>query len=194
MPSWTARRPRSSPMARTDDSRPFLPVNIAVLTVSDTRVEADDKSGQTLIDLLRRDGHQLAARAIVRDDVAAIVARLRAWIADPAIDVVIATGGTGVTGRDVTPEAFRQVYDKEIEGFGELFRMISFQKVGTSALQSRATGGVAGGTYLFALPGSPSAVRDGWDEILKWQLDNRHRPCNFVELMPRLQEHLTKAS
>ena len=180
-------------MARTDDSRPFLPVNIAVLTVSDTRVEADDKSGQTLIDLLRRDGHGLAARAIVPDDVGAITARLRAWIADPAIDVVISTGGTGVTGRDVTPEAFRQVYDKEIEGFGELFRMISYDKVKTSALQSRATGGVAAGTYLFALPGSPSACRDGWEEILRWQLDSRFRPCNLVELMPRLTEHLKAA-
>ena len=180
-------------MARIDDSKPFLPVSIAVLTVSDTRVEADDKSGQTLIDLLQRDGHALAARAIVRDDVAAIVARLAAWIADPAIDVVISTGGTGVTGRDVTPEAFRQVYEKEIEGFGELFRMLSYQKVATSTIQSRATGGVAGGTYLFALPGSPGACRDGWDDILKWQLDSRHRPCNLVELMPRLQEHLKSA-
>ena len=178
-------------MARIDDSRPFLPVNIAVLTVSDARTEADDKSGRTLIELLTRDGHRLAARAIVRDDIDAIAARLRAWIADPAIDVVISTGGTGVTGRDVTPEAFRQVYDKEIEGFGELFRMISYDKVKTSALQSRATGGVAAGTYLFALPGSPSACRDGWEDILRWQLDNRHRPCNLVELMPRLQEHLT---
>ena len=180
-------------MARIDESRPFLPVNIAILTVSDTRSEADDKSGQTLIDLLGRDGHRLAARAIVRDDIDAITARLRAWIADPAIDVVISTGGTGVTGRDVTPEAFRQVYDKEIEGFGELFRMISYDKVKTSALQSRATGGVASGTYLFALPGSPSACRDGWEEILRWQLDNRHRPCNLVELMPRLMEHLEAA-
>ena len=177
-------------MARIDDSRPFLPVNIAILTVSDTRTEADDRSGQTLIDLLQRDGHQLAARAIVRDDVAAIVARLRAWIADPAVNVVISTGGTGVTGRDVTPEAFEQVFEKKIDGFGELFRWISFQKVGTSTIQSRAVGGVAGGTYLFALPGSPSACRDGWDEILKHQLDNRFRPCNLTELMPRLQEHL----
>jgi len=180
-------------MARIDESRPFLPVNIAILTVSDTRSEADDKSGGTLIELLTRDGHRLAARAIVRDDIDAITARLRAWIADPAIDVVISTGGTGVTGRDVTPEAFRQVYDKEIEGFGELFRMISYDKVKTSALQSRATGGVAAGTYLFALPGSPSACRDGWDEILRWQLDNRFRPCNLVELMPRLTEHLKTA-
>lgn len=177
-------------MSRIDDTRPFLPVNIAVLTVSDTRVLADDKSGQTLVDLIESSGHKLAARTIVRDDQAAIAAQLRAWIADPSIDVVISTGGTGVTGRDVTPEAFQSVFEKEIAGFGELFRMISFQKVGTSALQSRATGGVAGGTYLFALPGSPSACRDGWQEILRWQLDNRHRPCNLVELMPRLQEHL----
>ena len=177
-------------MPKIDDTRPFLPVNIAVLTVSDTRTIDDDKSGQTLIDLLEGAGHKLAVRKIVRDDAAAIAAQLRAWIADPQIDVVISTGGTGVTGRDVTPEAFQSVYEKEIAGFGELFRMISFQKVGTSALQSRATGGVAGGTYLFALPGSPSACRDGWEEILRWQLDNRFRPCNFVELMPRLQEHL----
>jgi len=180
-------------MARIDDSKPFLPVNIAVLTVSDTRTEADDKSGRTLAELIVRDGHRVAARAIVRDDVAAIVGQLRTWIADPAIDVVISTGGTGVTGRDVTPEAFRQVYEKEIEGFGELFRMLSYEKVKTSTIQSRATGGVAGGTYLFALPGSPGACRDGWDDILKWQLDSRFRPCNLVELMPRLQEHL-KAS
>jgi molybdenum cofactor biosynthesis protein B len=181
-------------MPRIDETRPFLPVNIAVLTVSDTRTPRDDTSGNRLAELIEAAGHKVAARTIVRDDAAAIVKQLRAWIADPAVDVVISTGGTGVTGRDVTPEAFEQVYEKKIEGFGEMFRMISFQKVGTSALQSRATGGVAGGTYLFALPGSPSAVRDGWDEILKWQLDNRHRPCNFVELMPRLQEHLTKAA
>ena len=177
-------------MARIDETRPFLPVHIALLTVSDTRTEADDKSGRTLAELIARDGHVLAARAIVRDDVAAIVAQLRQWIADPTVDVVISTGGTGVTGRDVTPEAFRSVYEKEIEGFGELFRWLSFQKVQTSTIQSRATGGVAGGTYLFALPGSPSACRDGWEEILRWQLDNRHRPCNLVELMPRLNEHL----
>jgi molybdenum cofactor biosynthesis protein B len=177
-------------MPRIDETRPFLPVNIAVLTVSDTRTEADDKSGQTLIDLLTQTGHKLATRKIVRDDKDAIVAQLKAWIADPAIDVVIATGGTGVTGRDVTPEAFHEVYEKEISGFGELFRFLSYQKVGTSTIQSRATSGVAGGTYLFALPGSPSACRDGWDDIIKHQLDNRHRPCNLVELMPRLQEHL----
>ena len=172
-------------MARIDETKPFLPVNIAVLTVSDTRTEADDKSGRTLAELIVRDGHRVAARAIVRDDIQDIVAQLKAWIADGAIDVVISTGGTGVTGRDVTPEAFRRVYEKEIEGFGELFRMLSYQKVGTSTIQSRATGGVAGGTYLFALPGSPGACRDGWDDILKWQLDSRFRPCNLVELMPR---------
>src|SRR5262245_6127098 len=176
--------------AKIDDSRPFLPVSIAVLTVSDTRSEADDKSGRTLSELIVRDGHRVAARAIVRDDVAAITAQLKEWIADPAIDVVISTGGTGVTGRDVTPEAFAAVYEKEIAGFGEIFRMLSYQKVGTSTIQSRATGGVAGGTYLFALPGSPGACRDGWEGILVHQLDNRHRPCNLVELMPRLQEHL----
>ncbi len=177
-------------MARTDDSRPFLPVNIAVLTVSDSRVEADDKSGQTLVERITEAGHKVADRKIVRDDTNAIIAQLRTWIADAGIDAVISTGGTGLTGRDVTPEAFEAVYEKEIAGFGELFRMISYRKIDTSTMQSRATGGVAGGTYLFALPGSPGACRDGWDEILKWQLDNRTRPCNLVELMPRLQEHL----
>jgi len=177
-------------MARIDETRPFLPVNIAVLTISDTRSEAEDKSGRTLVEMIERDGHKVVAKGIVKDEVAAIVAQLRTWIADPKIDVVISTGGTGLTGRDVTPEAFRQVYEKEIEGFGELFRQISYEKVKTSTIQSRATGGVAGGTYLFALPGSPGACRDGWEEILRWQLDSRHRPCNLVELMPRLQEHL----
>jgi len=175
---------------RLDETRPFLPVNIAVLTVSDTRTPADDKSGNTLVELIEGDGHKAAARAIVRDDVRAIVDQLRAWIADPNIDCVISTGGTGVTGHDVTPEAFESLFEKKIDGFGEIFRMISYEKIGTSSLQSRATGGVAGGTYLFALPGSPSACRDGWCEILRWQLDNRFRPCNLVELMPRLQEHL----
>lgn len=177
-------------MPRIDENRPFLPVNIAVLTVSDTRSEADDRSGNTLADLIAASGHRVAVRRIVKDDRAAIVAQLRSWIADPAIDVVIATGGTGVTGRDVTPEAFHEVYEKEIAGFGELFRWLSYQKVGTSTIQSRATAGVAGGTYLFALPGSPGACRDGWDDIIRHQLDNRHRPCNLVELMPRLKEHL----
>jgi molybdenum cofactor biosynthesis protein B len=175
---------------RIDESRPFLPVNIALLTVSDTRTMADDRSGNTLADLAEAAGHRVAVRQMVRDDFAAIVARLNAWIADPEIDVVISTGGTGVTGRDVTPEAFHSVYEKEIAGFGELFRWLSFEKIGTSTIQSRATAGVAGGTYLFALPGSPGACRDAWNDILVHQLDNRFRPCNFVELMPRLQEHL----
>ena len=181
-------------MAGIDESRAFVAVNIAVLTVSDTRALAEDKSGQTLVERIAAAGHRLAGRAIVKDETAAITAQLSAWIADPEIDVVISTGGTGVTGRDVTPEAFRAVYEKEIEGFGELFRMISYDKVKTSTMQSRATGGVAHGTYLFALPGSPGAVRDGWDEILRWQLDSRYRPCNLVELMPRLMEHLKRAS
>ncbi len=175
-------------MTKIDETRPFLPVNIAVLTVSDTRTPADDKSGDTLAERIEGAGHVVAARRIVPDDIDAIVAMLRTWIVDPGIDVVIATGGTGVTGRDVTPEAFMSVYDKEIAGFGELFRWISYQKIKTSTIQSRATAGVAGGTYLFALPGSPGACRDGWDEILQYQLDNRYRPCNFVELMPRLRE------
>jgi molybdenum cofactor biosynthesis protein B len=176
-------------MPRIDETRPFLAVNIAVLTVSDTRTEADDKSGATLIEMIGAAGHRVVARRIVRDDEAAIVAQLKQWIADPAVDAVIATGGTGVTGRDVTPEAFHAVYEKEIAGFGELFRWLSYQKVGTSTIQSRATAGVAGGTYLFALPGSPGACRDGWEDIIRHQLDNRYRPCNLVELMPRLQEH-----
>lgn len=177
-------------MATIDDSRPFLPVNVAVLTVSDTRTEADDKSGRILVERIGRDGHSVAATAIVRDDADAIEAQLRAWIDDPAVDCVISTGGTGVTGRDVTPEAFDRVMEKPIPGFGELFRWISFQKIKTSTMQSRAVGGVANGTYLFALPGSAGACRDGWDDILRWQLDSRHTPCNLVELMPRLREHL----
>ncbi|HTW25932.1 MAG TPA: molybdenum cofactor biosynthesis protein B [Acetobacteraceae bacterium] len=176
-------------MARIDESRPFLPVSIAVLTVSDTRDASSDTSGDALAARIAAAGHRLADRAIVRDDAAAIEARLRGWIADPAVDVVVTTGGTGITGRDVTPEAFDRVLEKRIEGFGELFRMLSYQKIGTSTMQSRALGGVAGGTYLFALPGSPGAVKDAWDDILVWQLDNRHRPCNLAELMPRLQEH-----
>jgi len=176
-------------MPKLDETRPFLPVQIGVMTVSDTRTLADDKSGQTLVDLITRDGHVAVDRIIVKDDVAAIAAQLQAWISRDDIDVVIATGGTGVTGRDVTPEAFESVFEKKIDGFGELFRWISYQKVGTSTIQSRAVGGVARGTYLFALPGSPSACRDAWEGILVHQLDNRFRPCNFVELMPRLQEH-----
>ena len=177
-------------MSRIDESKPFLPVQIAVLTVSDTRTRADDRSGDTLVKLIEADGHTVAAREIVRDEVDALVDQLRRWIDDPQIDCVISTGGTGVTGRDVTPEAFKQVFDKEIEGFGELFRWISYQKVGTSTMQSRAIGGVAGRTYLFALPGSTGACKDGWGDILRHQLDSRHQPCNLVELMPRLQEHL----
>ncbi|MBN8891408.1 MAG: molybdenum cofactor biosynthesis protein B [Rhodospirillales bacterium 70-18] len=180
-------------MARLDESRPFIAVNIAVLTVSDTRTAANDTSGDTLAARVVAAGHTVAARAIEKDDAGLIEAILRRWIDDPAIDVVITTGGTGITGRDVTPEAFDRVLEKRIEGFGELFRMLSYQKIGTSTMQSRAIGGVARGTYLFALPGSTGAVKDAWDDILVWQLDNRHRPCNLVELMPRLQEHLTAA-
>jgi molybdenum cofactor biosynthesis protein B len=180
-------------MARIDESRPFIPVNIAVLTISDTRTPATDTSGDTLAERIQGAGHRVVARSIVRDEVAAIEAHLRDWIADPGIDVIITTGGTGITGRDVTPEAFERVLEKRVEGFGELFRMLSYQKVGTSTIQSRALGGVAQGTYLFALPGSPSACRDAWDDILRFQLDSRHRPCNLVELMPRLREHLKAA-
>jgi molybdenum cofactor biosynthesis protein B len=176
-------------MSRIDESRPFIAVNIAVLTVSDTRTLANDTSGDTLCARIAAAGHRVITRDLVRDDVDLIVTRLRDWIEQPEVDVVITSGGTGVTGRDVTPEAFDRVLDKRIEGFGELFRMLSYQKIGTSTMQSRAVGGVAGGTYLFALPGSTGAVKDAWDDILVWQLDARHRPCNLVELMPRLQEH-----
>ncbi len=175
-------------MPGIDPDIPFVAVNIALMTVSDTRTRADDRSGDVLEERVAAAGHVVADRTIVRDDRAAIAARLRAWIADPEVDAVISTGGTGVTGRDVTPEAFREVCDKEIPGFGELFRMLSHDKIGTSTIQSRATAGVAGGTYLFALPGSPGACRDAWDGILVHQLDIRFRPCNFVELMPRLTE------
>jgi molybdenum cofactor biosynthesis protein B len=171
-----------------DKSLTFRPVNIAVLTVSDTRGAADDRSGDTLVARLAAAGHVLAYRAIERDDADAIVARLRGWIADARIDAIITTGGTGVTGRDVTPEAVERVADKMIPGFGELFRWLSYAKIGTSTVQSRACACVAGGTYIFALPGSTGAVKDGWDGILQDQLDSRHRPCNFVELMPRLTE------
>jgi len=173
-----------------DPSRPFLPVSIAVLTVSDTRDLSSDRSGDTLAGRIADAGHRLADRRIVKDDAPAIEAVLREWIADPAVDCVITTGGTGITGRDVTPEAFDAVLEKEIQGFGELFRMLSYGKIGTSTIQSRAIGGVAGGTYLFALPGSTGACKDAWDDILLWQLDSRHRPCNLVELMPRLREHV----
>ena len=175
-------------MSRLDETRPFIPVRIAVLTVSDTRDLADDKSGDLLASRLTGAGHALADRAIVHDDKAQIIIALRAFIQTPDIDCVISTGGTGLTGRDVTPEAFRAVFEKEIDGFGEMFRFLSFQKIGTSTLQSRAVAGVAGGTYLFALPGSPSACKDAWDDLLAHQLDYRHRPCNFVEIMPRLTE------
>lgn len=174
---------------RIDESRVFAPLRIAVLTVSDTRTTADDRSGDTLSERILAAGHLLADRDIVRDDRAAITNRLRRWIADPGIEVVITTGGTGVTGRDVTPEALADVAEKHIAGFGELFRMLSYAKIGTSSLQSRADAAVAGGTYIFCLPGSPGACRDGWDEILRFQLDIRHRPCNFAELLPRLREH-----
>ena len=170
------------------EERPFLPVSIAVLTVSDTRGPAEDTSGDTLVARLEAAGHRLAERAVVTDDIAAIQAKVRGWIADPEVDVVITTGGTGLTGRDVTVEAHEAVYEKAIPAFGTLFTMISFGKIGTSAIQSRACAGVAGGTYLFALPGSPGACKDAWDGILESQLDNRHRPCNFVEIMPRLGE------
>ena len=171
-----------------DETKEFIPVRIAVLTVSDTRTLAEDRSGQVLVDRLTAAGHVLAARGIVTDDRALIAERLRGWVADPGVDVVISTGGTGLTGRDVTPEAIDRVKEKDIEGFGELFRWISYQTIGTSTVQSRACAAVARGTYIFALPGSNGAVKDGWDGILAEQLDSRNRPCNFVELMPRLRE------
>jgi molybdenum cofactor biosynthesis protein B len=176
-------------MSRIDDTQPFVPVRIAVLTVSDTRDASQDRSGDVLVARLEAAGHVLADRRILRDERGEIADQLRGWCADPAIDVVISTGGTGLTGRDVTVEAHRDVYEKEIDAFGTVFTMVSFAKIGTSAVQSRATGGVANGTYLFALPGSPGACRDAWDEILSLQLDHRHRPCNFVEILPRLEEH-----
>lgn len=173
---------------RLDENISFVPIGIAVMTISDSRTSADDKSGDVLVGRVKDAGHHLITRSIVQDDISDIQKMMQTWIADPAIDAVITTGGTGVTGRDVTPEALRGIFDKEIEGFGEMFRWLSYAKIGTSALQSRAIGGVAGGTYIFALPGSPSACKDGWDDILKWQLDIRHQPCNFVEIMPRLTE------
>lgn len=176
-------------MAGIDESLPFQPLRIAVLTVSDSRSLDDDRSGDLLVDRLTQAGHDLADRSLVKDDPEQIAGQLTGWINNPGIDVVISTGGTGVTGRDITPEALERVAEKMIPGFGEMFRMVSFQKIGTSALQSRATAGVAKGTYLFALPGSTGACKDGWDEILKAQLDSRHRPCNFAELIPRLREH-----
>jgi molybdenum cofactor biosynthesis protein B len=176
-------------MTSAEDLRPFRPLRIAVITVSDTRTHEDDRSGQLLCDKLTGAGHILAQREIVRDEQPALEARLRALIADPDIEVVLTTGGTGVTGRDVTPEVFAALIEKPIPGFGELFRMLSYQQIGASTIQSRATAGVANGTYLFALPGSPGACRDAWDWILEKQLDSRTRPCNFAELLPRLREH-----
>lgn len=175
-----------------DPARPFHPVRIALLTISDSRTLADDRSGELLAAAILEAGHLLSDRAIVLDEVDRIVTRLQGWIADPDIDVVICTGGTGLTGRDITPEAFAMVVEKEIPGFGELFRWQSYAKIGTATIQSRATAGVAGGTYLFALPGSPSACRDAWEGILVHQLDSRYRPCNFVEIMPRLSEHIRR--
>ncbi len=179
-------------MSRIDDSLDFVPVRIAVLTVSDTRTLEDDRSGDTLVARIEGAGHVLARRAIVQDDRAEIAKQLRTWCADPEVDVILSTGGTGLTGRDVTVEAHRDVYEKEIEAFGTVFTHVSMAKIGTSAVQSRACGGVSNGTYLFALPGSPGACKDAWDEILSLQLDYRHRPCNFVEIMPRLDEHLRR--
>ena len=179
-------------MAHTDETRPFLPVGFAVLTVSDTRTLEDDKSGRTLAERIEAAGHRLMAREIVTDDVEAIRAVVRRWAADPAVDAVLATGGTGLTGRDVTPEAVEPLFDKRMDGFSQVFHRISYDKIGTSTIQSRATAGVVGTTFVFALPGSPGACRDGWDEILKGQLDYRHAPCNFVEIMPRLDEHMQR--
>lgn len=176
-------------MSKIDETKEFIPVRIAVLTVSDTRSMAEDRSGDVLVARIDAAGHQLAERKIVQDERTDIAEQLRTWCADPQIDVVISTGGTGLTGRDVTVEAHRDVYEKEIDAFGTVFTIVSMQKIGTSAVQSRATGGVANGTYLFALPGSPGACKDAWDEILLMQLDYRHRPCNFVEILPRLDEH-----
>ena len=179
-------------MAGIDESLTFIPLNIAVLTVSDTRSMAEDKSGDTLVSRLEGAGHTLAARALVQDDVEDIRAIVRGWIADKGVDVIISTGGTGFTGRDVTPEAIEPLFEKKMDGFSAIFHRLSFDKIGTSTIQSRATGGVAGATYIFVLPGSPGACKDAWDGILAQQLDYRHRPCNFVEIMPRLDEHLRR--
>jgi molybdopterin adenylyltransferase len=177
-------------MSRIDESLPFKPVRIAVLTVSDTRTPKEDKSGAILAGLLQADGHELAAQAIVKDEVDLIRGQLKAWIADPAVDAIITTGGTGLTGRDVTPEAVRPLFEKEIDGFSVLMHMLSYEKIGTSTIQSRSLAGVAGGTYIFCVPGSPGACRDAWTLILRSQLDFRHKPCNMVEIMPRLMEHV----
>ena len=179
-------------MPGIDASKEFIPLKIAVLTVSDTRDLADDKSGATLAERIEKAGHVLADRAIVTDDVDKIRARVKQWIADPAVDVVVTTGGTGFTGRDVTPEAVEPLFEKKMEGFATMFLMVSYGKIGTSAIQTRATAGVANATYIFCLPGSPGACRDAWDEILVHQFDYRYRPCNFVEIMPRLDEHLRR--
>ena len=176
-------------MPEIDQSRAFVPINIAILTVSDTRTVESDKSGDLLKARIEDYGHRVVARSIVKDEIEVIQTEVKQWIESPSIDVVISTGGTGLTGRDVTPEAFKAIFEKEIEGFGELFRWLSFKKIGTSTIQSRAIAGVAGGTYIFALPGSTGACKDAWDEILQYQLDIRFRPCNFVEIMPRLREH-----
>jgi molybdenum cofactor biosynthesis protein B len=179
-------------MTGIDASRQFVALRIAVLTVSDTRELADDKSGATLVERIEQAGHVVADRAIVTDDIEKIRARAKSWIADPAVDVIISTGGTGFTGRDVTPEAVEPLFEKRMDGFSTMFLMVSQAKIGTSAIQTRATAGVAGATYIFCLPGSPGACRDAWDEILVHQLDYRYRPCNFVEIMPRLDEHLRR--
>ncbi|MDU8943504.1 molybdenum cofactor biosynthesis protein B [Ovoidimarina sediminis] len=179
-------------MSQIDETRPFHPVRIAVLTVSDTRSLEDDRSGDTLVARIEAAGHVLADRKILPDERDAIADQLRTWCADPEIDAVLSTGGTGLTGRDVSVEAHRDVYEKEIDAFATVFTIVSMKKIGTSAVQSRACGGVANGTYLFALPGSPGACKDAWDEILQYQFDARHRPCNFVEIMPRLDEHLRR--
>ena len=176
-------------MSRIDETRQFIAINIAVLTVSNTRTLADDKSGDTLVKLLTTSGHKLAARAIVKDDIPLIRKTVQGWIDDAKIDVVITTGGTGFTGHDVTPEALKPMFEKEIDGFPTIFHMISYEKIATSTIQSRACAGLAHGTYIFCLPGSPGACKDGWNGILQWQLDIRHRPCNFIEIMPRLEEH-----
>ncbi len=176
-------------MPEIDQSRAFVPINIAILTVSDTRTLESDKSGDLLKARIEAHGHRVVARSIVKDEIEVIQTEVKQWIESSNIDVVISTGGTGLTGRDVTPEAFKEIFEKEIEGFGELFRWLSFKKIGTSTIQSRAIAGVAGGTYIFALPGSTGACKDAWDEILQYQLDIRFRPCNFVEIMPRLREH-----
>ena len=179
-------------MAGPVNERSFIPVGIAVLTVSDTRTLADDKSGDTLVARIAEAGHRLAARAIVPDDKERIRAQVEAWTKDDAVDVVITTGGTGFTGRDVTPEALEPLFEKRMDGFSEVFHRISYDKIGTATIQSRATGGVANATFIFVLPGSPGACKDAWDGILKAQLDYRHMPCNFVEIMPRLDEHLKR--